>query len=549
MFEKRIWILFSFLAVISIVFAGRLFFLQIIKGKFYRALAQGQYESLKEVPGTRGEIMFSNGKKLATNVKEYFLSFNPQKISSDVTLVQSLEKILSLNFQDIKGKTNIKIKLLDQQVDDLKKLHSSLLNINQEIVRSYPQKGLAAHVVGFVGGNHQGQYGLEEKYESILRGKPGLFKWEHSPFGFLVSDSKAVSQPQAGSNLVLSLDYNIQFESEKLLREAKEKWDIQSGTIIVMNPHTGDILAMANFPSFDPNHYEQKQLSDFQNTAIQKLFEPGSIFKAITMAAGLNEGKINPSTTYEDKGYVNVGGPRIYNYDHEVYGQKNMTEVLEKSINTGAIFVEQQLGSKLFWKYIQRFGFTQPTHIDLAGETYSRNTRLQHGYPRDYATASFGQGIATTPIQVVQACSAIANDGIMVQPHIVQKIISPQKQIIPITPTTQKVITAKTASRLTTMLVQVVEKGYGKPAKIKGYQIAGKTGTAEVLLPGEKQYDKDQTIQSFIGFAPALNPRFLALVKLDNPDARNAYYSAAPLFGELTQFILNYYQIPPSLNR
>ena len=549
MSEKRIWLLFSFLIVISLLFTGRLFFLQIVKGKFYRALAQGQYESLKEVPGARGEILFPNGKKLATNVTEYFLSFSPQKIAGQPRLVQSLEKILSLNFNEIKDKAFLKVKISDEQRAALEKLGDSALNINKETVRFYPQRELAAHLVGFVGGNHQGQYGLEEKYNSLLEGKPGLFKWEHSPFGFLISDSKTIAAPQPGDNLILTLDYNIQFESEKLLQEAAKKWKIQSGSIIVADPKTGAILAMANFPGFDPNHYNQKQLSDFQNSAVQKLFEPGSIFKAITMAAGLNEGKITPLTTYEDKGYVAVGGPPIYNYNHEVYGQKNMTEVLEKSINTGAVFVEQRLGPKLFWKYIKRFGFTQPTGIDLAGEIYSKNQHLQHGYPRDYATASFGQGVAVTPIQIIQAFSALANNGLMTQPHVVQKIVSPAKKEIIIKPKTQSVIAPKTASQLTMMLVQVVEKGYGKPAKIKGYQIAGKTGTAEVLLPGEKNYDKNQTIQSFVGFAPALNPRFVALVKLDNPKARNAYYSAAPLFGELAQFILNYYQIPPSLNR
>ena len=549
MSEKRTWLLFSFLIVISLLFTGRLFFLQIVKGKFYRALAQGQYESLKEVPGARGEILFPNGKKLATNVTEYFLSFSPQKVTDNPPLVQSLTKILSLNFNEIKDKSFMKVKISDGQRQALEKLGDSALNIQKATVRFYPQHDLAAHVVGFVGGNHQGQYGLEEEYDPLLRGRPGLFKWEHSPFGFLISDSKAISKPQPGDNLILTLDYNLQFESEKLLQEAVKKWKIQSGTIIVANPKTGAILAMANFPSFDPNHYDQGQLSSFQNSAIQKLFEPGSIFKAITMAAGLNEGEITPLTTYEDKGYVALGGPPICNYNHEVYGEKNMTEVLEKSINTGAVFVEQRLGPKLFWKYIQRFGFTQPTKIDLAGEIYSKNLRLEHGYPRDYATASFGQGIATTPIQIIQAFSALANNGIMTQPHVVQKIISPSKKEIIVKPKTKPVITAKTASQLTMMLIQVVEKGYGKPAKIKGYQIAGKTGTAEVLLPGEKKYDKNQTIQSFVGFAPALNPKFVALVKLDNPKARNAYYSAAPLFGELTQFILNYYQIPPSLNR
>lgn len=548
MSAKRVWVLFSFILLVSLIFAGRLFFLQITKGKIYRALAQGQYESLEETQGSRGEILFSNGKKLATNNIKTFVLFSLSKVIEDDQLVKSLEDILQIFLDDFENQKTIKEEITETQEQSLTLLKSSLLSINKQEARFYPQKELAAQVVGFVGGNNQGQYGLEENYEAELRGLPGLFKWEHSPFGFLISNSEELSSSQPGSNLVLTLDYNIQFKSEKLLQEAKDKWGIESGSITIIDPYTGAILAMANFPSFNPNIYAENDLASFQNASIQKLFEPGSIFKAFTMAAGLNEGKITPLTSYIDKGYIAVGGPTIYNYNHEVYGEKNMTEVLEKSINTGAVFVEQSLGSNLFWKYVKRFGFTQPTGIDLVGETYSSNLSLENGYPRDFATASFGQGVAVTPIQLVKAFSAIVNNGKMVQPYMVSEIIDHQGNIKATSTKTEEVINSQTAAQLTTMLVNVVDNGYGKLAQIKGYQIAGKTGTAEVLLPGEMSYDENQTIQTFIGFAPALNPRFLALVKLDNPAVKSSYYSAAPLFGELAEFILNYYQIPPFLN-
>jgi len=347
--------------------------------------------------------------------------------------------------------------------------------------------------------------------------------------------------------LVLTLDYNIQFESRRLLQEAKDRWEIDGGSIIVMDPSTGAILSLASLPSFDPGNYSKSSLENFLNPVTQKIFEPGSVFKAFTMAAGLNEGKVNPLTTYEDKGYIEVGGPPIYNYENKVYGECDMTEVLKHSVNTGAVFVERQLGSELFWKYVERFGFTQPTGIDLAEEVSSSNLVLRNGIPRDFATASFGQSVVLTPIQLVTGFSAIANNGEMVQPYLVSKIIDSQGEERSFWPQTKKVVSPKTASQLTTMLVEVVESGYGKRARIEGYQIAGKTGTAQVLLPGQTAYDSEQTIQSFIGFAPALDPQFLALVKLDNPKVASSYYSAAPLFQELAQFIIHYYQIPPSL--
>jgi len=547
MSRKRIWFLLGFILLISLVFAGRLFFLQIIKGGFYRALAQGQSESLEAGEGSRGEIFFSNRKKLAANKEEILVRFSLPAILAEAELKQSLEEILQTDFEELSEEKTVRREITEQQEEALKLLDSPLLQIERGEGRFYPQGELAAQVVGFVGGNDQGQYGLEEKYEAELRGQPGLFRWEHSPFGFLISRAEDLSAPQPGKDLVLTLDYNIQFESRRLLQEAKDRWEIDGGSIIVMDPRTGAILSLANLPSFDPGNYSKSSLESFLNSVTQKIFEPGSVFKAFTMAAGLNEGKINPLTTYEDRGYVEVGGPPIYNYENKVYGECNMIEVLKHSINTGAVFVERELGSELFWKYVERFGFTQPTGIDLAEEVSSSNLVLKNGIPRDFATASFGQSIALTPIQLITGFSAIANNGEMVQPYLVSKTIDPQGEERSPRLQTKKVISSKTASQLTTMLVEVVESGYGKLARVEGHQIAGKTGTAQVLLPGQAAYDPEQTVQSFIGFAPALNPQFLALIKLDNPKVASAYYSAAPLFQELAQFIIHHYQIPPSL--
>ncbi|GAI03393.1 unnamed protein product, partial [marine sediment metagenome] len=300
-------------------------------------------------------------------------------------------------------------------------------------------------------------------------------------------------------------------------------------------PTTGRIISLATFPSFNPNQYQKEtDFEIFRNGAVQKLFEPGSVFKPITMAAALEEDLITPETTYKDKGYVNVGGPSIYNYEKRVWGEQTMTNVLEKSINTGAIFVEQELGGKLFLKYLEKFGFFEKTKIDLQGEEFSSNETLRNGYPRDFATASFGQGVEITPIQLIGAFGAIANGGKLMRPYVVEKIIKEDGQEIEIQPEIQgEVISETTAAKLTSMLVSVVENGHAKGAGIDGYFIAGKTGTAQIPSK-EGGYLEYETIQSFMGYFPAMNPRVLIFVKLNNPkESRSSAYSAVPLFREL----------------
>lgn len=522
----------------------RLFSLQIQEGDLYRALAQGQQESLREVHGDRGRIFFNGHEYLATNEWRNILYFSPDEILTDPELIDFLVDLIGQPLEELSGTKTVRWIVDDQQASAIRQLNHPLLNrIEKKMFRFYPQNEMAAQVVGFLGGYQIGQYGLEEYYEMYLQGESGLTR----RFNFLNLDKTDLDfEPDCGSDLYLTLDYNIQFQAERLLHQAKEDWGIAGGTIIVSEPKTGRILAMANYPSYNPNDYGQEEMVRFLNPAIQSLFEPGSIFKVVTMAAGLNEEKVTPETTYYDSGSVSVGGPPIYNYRQRVWGEQTMTDVLNKSINTGSVFVQQELGRDLFLEYVERFGFTRPTGIDLAGEEFSTNKTLRRGYARDLATASFGQGIATTPIQLVTAINAIANDGVMMKPFLVDRRVDSRGQIHYTEPEELgRVVSPRAATQTTLMMVDVVSEGYGSLAQIKNYLVAGKTGTAQIPKAGGGYLE--ETIHGFFGYVPALDPAFSILVKLDAPSAINSSESAAPIFKELGQYILNYYQIPPDI--
>ena len=263
------------------------------------------------------------------------------------------------------------------------------------------------------------------------------------------------------------------------------------------------------------------------------------------MAIAINEGKITPETTYEDTGSISFGTKTIHNFANEIYGKQTMTEVLENSINTGAVFASQQVSHQTFLNYIDKFGFTEKTGIDLQGEVSSRNDVLRNASDMNFATASFGQGIELTPMQIVKGFSAIANGGKVVKPYIVEKITNGRDEMSTKPQFSEQIISKQTVSDITSMLVNVVDKGFNKVAKIPGYYIAGKTGTAQVPLKNGKGYEPDKTIQSFVGYGPAYNPQFLILVKLDNPKVPKSALSAVPVFKELAQYIINYWQIPP----
>jgi len=527
-----------FLTLISgAIVIARLFLLQVEKGDYYKALAQGlQLNQAANVE--RGEIYFKGGEALAINMEWNLVFASPLNVNNKEETANILADILSLDQKEVLEKLQkdnlyevIKKRISDEELNAITGSGLEGIHLAKEKGRYYPQETMASQLVGFVDADKQGRYGLEGYYNDFLQGRS--------------------LEIQGKTDIYLTLDYPIQFQAEKLLTKAKENLKIEGGEIIVADPRTGKILALANFPNFNPNLYnEATDLSVFQNSATQKMFEPGSTFKPFTMAAGINEQKITPKTVYVDTGQVKIGSNIIYNYGERVYGERTMTEVLEKSINTGAVFAEQQVGHSLFKRYVEKFGFFRPTGIDIQ-EIYSENKEFKKGYEFNFATASFGQGLEMTPLQLLKAYCVIANNGKMVKPYVIDKMVTKDKVVETKTETEENsVVSSKTTYQLTAMLVSVIENGYANTAKVPRYYVAGKTGTAQIswaALDQNKKGYSEETWQSFVGFAPAFNPQFVILVKLNNPQAKTAEYSAVPIFQELARYIIDYYQIPPDI--
>jgi len=519
----------SIILILMILFAatliGRLAFLQISRHDFYLAMARGQLQFPTIFQAERGEIFFQNHHlPVATNKPYSYLYLSPAEIAVEEreNITQNLSQITELDPDSISDRLQknslyepLKYDLGEEEIERVKELDMNGVYIGQSIRRFYPYDGFASHILGFVNQEGLGQYGAEEYHDGILRG-------------------------ERGSDIFLTVDYNIQYEAERLLAQARDQLEIEGGTIIVIKPDSGKILALAQWPSFNPNQYREEEMGVFKLDAVQKIFEPGSAFKPITIAAALDQEKITPYTTYQDRGVIYVDGWPISNYEDRIYpGDITMIEVLEKSINTGAVFALNQLGNQAFSEYVEKFGVFEKTGIDLAGEIVPQNIEFKQGREVNFATASYGQGIEMTPIQLVRAFSAIANNGRMVKPFLLEgtdpEISSP-------------ILSQKAVGQITAMLVSIVEKGWSRAAKIPGYYIAGKTGTSQIsyaALGINKKGYSDKTWQSFIGFAPAFDPRFLIMVKLDNPRAGTAEYSALPVFRELAKYIIDYLEIPP----
>ena len=554
---------------------GRLFSLQILQYDYYSDLAQGQHGIYKKLFPQRGEIFIQdlsenrrneqkNYYPLAINREFYQVYIIPKNIAEEEKedLSDRLSQLLDLEKETILQRMNkaddpyepIKHKVSRQIAQEIESWQIGGLKTAPETWRYYPNNSLACHLTGFVGvkgGEKVGQYGLESYYEDSLRGQAGFLSGQKDTSGYWIPSFKQELKPaQNGSRLILTIDQNIQFKAEKELKQSIEKWQAQGGTIIVMEPASGAVLAMANWPNFDPNEYNQVEDIDvFLNPSIQKVYEPGSVFKPITLAAGLDSGQITPETTYQDKGQVRIKGSVISNVDGKIYGRQTMTQVLEKSINTGAVFVQQKIGQDIFRDYIQRFNVGQPTGIDLPGEVGGDISNLFTGSGREInlANISFGQGITVTPLGLITALAAIANQGKLMRPFVVAKTIRPDGQEIRREPQVVKeVISPQTAEELTKMLVSVVENGYGRPARVSGYNVAGKTGTAQVPDLEKGGYFEEKTIHTFVGFAPAFEPKFIILIKLDNPQGiRFAANSVSPVFKKIAEYLFNYFEIPP----
>ncbi len=433
----------------------------------------------------------------------------------------------------------------------MESLDISNLFFEEDQTRLYPEASMAAHLLGFVGFNDQGKdqgfYGLEGYYQRELAGRPGIIRQEKDAFNQPILMGEYLSQNKLdGRQLQLHLNKSLQYLVEKKLKKGIEQFGAKSGSVTVMDPHTGAILAMSSFPSYDPQEYTRYQPSLFVNPVVATAFEPGSIFKVLVMAAALDSQVIEKDTKCDIcHEPVKVDKYTIKTWNDEYQADSNMTDIIVHSDNVGMVFIGQKLGLSKFLDYFKKFGFTQNTGIDLQDEVVPESKPNKNWTYVDLATASFGQGFVATSMQLVQAVSAIANGGNLVEPHVVSKVISDTREITIPTKIKNRVISKEAADIVTDMMVAAAKEGEAKWTHTGGYKIAGKTGTAQIAYSGKYQEEKTNT--SFIGFAPADNPKFVMLVTLKEPSTSQwASETAAPLWFSIGQDLLNHFNIIPN---
>ncbi len=454
--------------------------------------------------------------------------------------------------------------------------------------RYYPEKNLASQVLGFVDSDGNGQYGIEGYFNHILKGKEGyIFGATNIRGQRILSDSLGISHARDGSDIVLTIDRVIQDAVEKIMEEDIKRYDADSGQIIVLNPKTGEILSMVNSPSFDPNEYgksflryeitpEQAEADRedenynhriptiidegryyryfndwgplvFRNRIISDIYEPGSVMKAVTMASALNADEVTPQTTYDDDGPVSVDEFKIRNADQIYAGKTSMIEVINRSLNTGIAFITKKMGRQVFYEYLQNFGFGQYTDIDLEGEEDGKVDHWTNWAESELITTGFGQGVTSTPLQMAIAFSTLANGGYLTKPMIVKEIRHPDGKIEVQSPKIiQRVISDETYQVIKSMLLNSVDNGVARGARLFGYTVMGKTGTSQTYKNGKALVGEGTTITSFAGFGPIKNPQFVVLVKYDYPRySQWGSETAALTFRRVAEFLFSYYGIPP----
>lgn len=552
------WLIFG----AAIALLARLGYIQIVQHPVYSTLAQEQYDIFKKLFPDRGRI-FAQDKAtgethpVAINDEQYEIYAIPKRIKEPRDLSEALAPLLEMDeseiYEAVSDKNEIyhliKRKVSREVHDQVMELGLKGIGSRSEMIRFYPEKNIFSHAIGFLGykgSERAGQYGVEGFLNDILAGKSGYL---NDFFAMSKASAKTFQEAQDGSDIVLTVDRTIQFAACKKLRDAVLAHGAENGSVIIMNPKNGEIWAICSYPDFNPNEYQKiENASVFNNTAVFQSYEPGSTFKSITMAAALDKGLVEPHTVYADTGSVSIGKYTIRNADGKVYGKQTMTQVLENSVNTGAIFVANKVGASDFENFVRQLGFGEKTGIELSGESKGNISSLAKRKDIYTATASYGQGITATPIQMIRAYAVIANGGYLVKPTMIKEIRDANGQIIrPQIPAPNRVFSERTSLLLSAMLGSVVENGHGKRAGVKGYYVGGKTGTSQVAKEKSSGYDPNKSIGSFIGFAPLDNPQFVMLVKIDNPkDVKFAESTAAPLFGELAEFLVQYLKIPPT---
>jgi cell division protein FtsI/penicillin-binding protein 2 len=562
--KPRIYALAILIVVIVFIIIGRMYFLQVSSQGYYRALAENQHSLFRKLIPERGEIFLKDRDALypvAVNRETKMAYAVPKEIEDPTVASTGLATILGLDRDELFAKLDkkddmyevLKHRLSEEEISGIKKLNLKGVRFTNEDFRYYPAGELASHILGFVGWKDNefgGRYGSELFFESELKGENGkLFQNKDASGRWIATGERDIAYAKNGDKLLLTIDHSVQYKVEKILAAAMEKYQAERGTIIVVESATGKIISMASYPTFNPNEYAKvENMEVFRNLAVSDPYECGSVFKSFTLASAIDVGKITPETTYVDTGAVGEAGYTIKNSDLKSNGVQTMTQVLEKSLNTGVIYAERLMGNQVFGDYIKKFGFGESTGVDIFAEVPGNISNLSNQKRNiEYFTASFGQGITVTPLQLVMAYNVLANNGILLKPQIIDSVMHSDGSVSESsTQEVRRVISQQSAFQISQMLRSVVTDGHGKQANVPGYLVGGKTGTAQVVGPSGG-YEDGKSIGSFAGYAPTDNPKFTILVRLDDPKTVQwAESSAAPTFGELMKFLLEYYHVEPT---
>uniref|UniRef100_A0A7C4M0D7 Penicillin-binding protein 2 n=1 Tax=candidate division CPR3 bacterium TaxID=2268181 RepID=A0A7C4M0D7_UNCC3 len=560
--KARISFVFIIVFVLFSIIGFRLFQKQIIQNRHYSDMAYNQRYKEEKILPSRGEILIGDiysDKKfpLVTNKTFWSVMIIPNQVINAEELATKLGPIIDVSPEYIikllsENKVYIpplKKKLSDDVGKKIEELDLPGIVLIPETHRDYPEGSMGAKFLGFVDHQGEGKYGVEGYLDSVLKGEQGKIISERDILGrqIIVADSKLVL-PKNGKDVVLTIDHIIQYMAEDIISRAVQRHSADSGSVLVMDPKSGGILALAEWPTYDPAKYtEATDYSVFQCMATSDAYEPGSVFKVMAMAAGIDSGAVTPETGEYFEANIKVQDAVIWNSQKSAYGYETMTQVLENSDNVGMVWMIQRTGKDKFYEYVDNFGFGKRTGVEIEGESPGFIREKEDAIPVDLATMSFGQGINTTMIQLAQSMSAIANGGLMVQPHIVKEYIDKNGNVQKVEPKVLgRVLSEKTAKELTEMLISVAERGHGKQARVKGYRIGGKTGTAQVPKKDSYGYETNKYNGSFIGFGPTDDPLFIIVSRINVPkDVIWAESTAAPIFGELASGIINYYQLQP----
>jgi cell division protein FtsI (penicillin-binding protein 3) len=533
---------------------GRVAYLQLFLHSDYLARASRQQRRVIEITPKRGAIYDRNMQALAMSAPVQSVFAVPTEVKDTAMAARLLSGVLAVPQDVLRQKLDgggtfvwIQRKLPPEKAEAVKSLNLKGVYFQEENQRYYPKRDLAAHVLGFVDVDEKGLGGIEHEYDDLIRGKGEKI--------IVMADARqrwfdgGEAQRDRGASVVLTLDEKVQYIAERELMAAIEKTHAPAGTVIVQDPNTGAILALANWPKFNPNAATDAPAEARMNRAISAIYEPGSTFKLITLAAAFDQNLTRPDEVFDcENGSLVVGGRRIH--DHKAFGLLTVSDILAHSSDVGAMKIALRLGAPRFYDYIRGFGFGSPTGVDLPGESRGLLERLQHWVPSSIGAISMGQEVGVTPLQMATAVSAVANGGLLYKPHTVQRFMRGE-QILPLSgPASpaepRRVIRPETAATLRHLMEGVILHGTGKNARLDGWTAAGKTGTAQKIDPATGRYSRSNVIASFSGFAPINNPAITILVSLDSPEGwpHEGGDVAAPVFKRIAEQVLAYLDVP-----